>query len=95
MKNIILSVLFSFCFLPLWGQKGLLPNDSLIKQLLPESSEVGISVYDLTAKKPLYDYRAEKLSPSRLYYETADCHYRPLPVPKPMSLSVRKCGTME
>ena len=62
MKNIILSVLFSFCFLPLWGQKDFSQIDSLIKQLLPESSEVGISVYDLTAKKPLYDYRAEKLS---------------------------------
>ena len=28
----------------------------------PEASEVGISVYDLTAKKSLYNYRAEKLS---------------------------------
>ena len=57
----LLSI-FSFCFLPLWGQKDFSQIDSLIKQLLPESSEVGISVYDLTAKKPLYDYRAEKLS---------------------------------
>ena len=92
MKNIILSVLFSFCFLPLWGQKDFSQIDSLIKQLLPESSEVGISVYDLTAKKPLYDYRAEKLSRPA---STMKLPLPPSPVPKPMSLSVRKCGTME
>ena len=62
MKRFLLQVVVSFCFLPLWGQKDFSQIDSLIKQLLPESSEVGISVYDLTAKKPLYDYRAEKLS---------------------------------
>lgn len=62
MKNILLSVVFSLCFLPLWGQTDFSRIDSLIKRMLPPSSEVGISVYDLTAKKPLYTYRADKLS---------------------------------
>jgi len=46
----------------LWGQRDFSQIDSLIKKMLPEASEVGISVYDLTAKKPLYSYRADKLS---------------------------------
>ncbi|MCD8183006.1 MAG: D-alanyl-D-alanine carboxypeptidase/D-alanyl-D-alanine-endopeptidase [Bacteroides sp.] len=36
--------------------------DTLIKYKLPEGSNVGISVYDLTANRPLYTYQAEKLS---------------------------------
>ena len=45
-----------------WGQANLSQIDSLIKRMLPEASEVGISVYDLTAKKSLYTYRDTKLS---------------------------------
>ena len=30
--------------------------------MLPVASEVGICVYDLTAKVPLYNFRADKLS---------------------------------
>lgn len=35
--------------------------DKLIEEVLPETSEVGIAVYDLTAKKELYTYREKKL----------------------------------
>lgn len=35
--------------------------DKLIEEELPETSEVGIAVYDLTAKKQLYAYRNNKL----------------------------------
>lgn len=62
MKKILLLALVSISFLPLWGQKGLSQIDSLISRMLPEASEVGISIYDLTAKKSLYNYRADKLS---------------------------------
>ena len=62
MKKSLLLVALSVCLLPLWGQKNFSRIDSLIKKMLPEASEVGISVYDLTAKKSLYNYRAEKLS---------------------------------
>ena len=62
MKKVLLLVALSVCLLPLWGQRDFSQIDSLIKKMLPEASEVGISVYDLTAKKPLYSYRADKLS---------------------------------
>ena len=62
MKKSLLLVILSVCLLPLWGQQNFSRIDSLIKKMLPEASEVGISVYDLTAKKSLYNYRAEKLS---------------------------------
>lgn len=62
MKKGLLLVTLSVCLLPLWAQRDFSEIDSLIKKMLPEASEVGISVYDLTAKKPLYNYRAEKLS---------------------------------
>jgi D-alanyl-D-alanine carboxypeptidase/D-alanyl-D-alanine-endopeptidase (penicillin-binding protein 4) len=46
-----------------WGQSTPLSEiDSLIKQMLPAGSEVGIAAYDLTDRCPLYTYRAEKLS---------------------------------
>lgn len=35
--------------------------DRLVEYDLPEASETGIVVYDLTAKRPLYHYRANKL----------------------------------
>ena len=44
------------------GAERLFTDRLAYQKMLPEASEVGISVYDLTAKKPLYDYRAEKLS---------------------------------
>lgn len=62
MKKALLLVVLSVFLLPLWGQADFSQIDSLIKKMLPEASEVGISVYDLTAKKPLYAYRADKLS---------------------------------
>lgn len=46
-----------------WGQAGFSSRiDSLIRKVLPAGSEVGISVYDLTARRPLYSYRDRKLS---------------------------------
>lgn len=62
MKKVLLLITLSLCLLPLQGQANLSQIDSLIRKMLPEASEVGISVYDLTAKKSLYNYRAEKLS---------------------------------
>lgn len=62
MKKVLLLFVLSAFLLPLRGQKDFSQIDSLIGKMLPEASEVGISVYDLTAKKPLYSYRAEKLS---------------------------------
>lgn len=62
MKNLLLSILFLACAFPLWAQARLAQIDSLISRMLPPSSEVGICVYDLTAKKTLYTYRADKLS---------------------------------
>lgn len=35
--------------------------NKLVEEVLPETSEVGIAVYDLTAKKELYTYREKKL----------------------------------
>lgn len=62
MKKSIVLMIVSVCILPLWGQADFSQIDSLIRKMLPEASEVGISVYDLTAKKPLYAYRDAKLS---------------------------------
>ncbi|MBL3917740.1 D-alanyl-D-alanine carboxypeptidase/D-alanyl-D-alanine endopeptidase [Bacteroides thetaiotaomicron] len=64
MKKYLLFLVLSVALLPasVWGQANLSQIDSLIKRMLPEASEVGISVYDLTAKKSLYTYRDTKLS---------------------------------
>ena len=63
MKKLNLFILFSFCFsIIIRGQVDFAAIDSLIKKELPQGSEVGISVYDLTAKKSLYTYRDAKLS---------------------------------
>lgn len=63
MKKLNLFILFSFCFsIITWGQANFAAIDSLIKKELPQGSEVGISVYDLTARKTLYTYRDTKLS---------------------------------
>lgn len=64
-----LPVLLCFYLLPIAAQKGIdRPNslssrlDTLIKQMLPAGSNVGISVYDLTDGRPLYEYQADMLS---------------------------------
>lgn len=61
-KYLLLIVVLSACIFSLSAQIDSLKIDRLIREMLPEASEVGISVYDLTAKKPLFNYRAEKLS---------------------------------
>lgn len=76
MKKLNLFILFSFCFsIITWGQANFAAIDSLIKKELPQGSEVGISVYDLTARKTLYTYRDTKLFASGIYHETFDYHY--------------------
>lgn len=62
-------LILSVCLLPLWPQKTVTPVkplsariDALIEHKLPAGSNVAISVYDLTAGKPLYGYQADKLS---------------------------------
>ena len=62
MKKILLLAVLSICFSSLWGQTDFSQIDSLIRKILPKGSEVGISVYDLTARKSLYTYRDTKLS---------------------------------
>ena len=62
MKKTLLLISMSVYFLSLWGQSDFSQIDSLIRKMLPEASEVGISVYDLTAKQSLYNYRENKLS---------------------------------
>lgn len=61
MKKVYLFFALSVCFLSLWGQTDLSRIDSLIGTL-PNASEVGISVYDLTEQKQLYSYHEQKLS---------------------------------
>lgn len=62
-RLLFLCILFVCCSATVCGQAGLSPQiDSLIKQLLPAGSEVGISVYDLTARKSVYTYRDARLS---------------------------------
>lgn len=55
-------LLCSACFQSIWSQADFSQIDSLIRKSLPEGSEVGISIYDLTANKSLYTYREHKLS---------------------------------
>ena len=69
MKRILLQLILSVCLLPLPAQEAATPVktlsarlDTLIARKLPAGSNVGISVYDLTAGKPLYGYQADKLS---------------------------------
>lgn len=69
MKRRLLQLLLSVCLLPLsaqeagdWANSLLSRLDTLIKYKLPAGSNVAISVYDLSANKPLYGYQAEKLS---------------------------------
>lgn len=63
MRRLFLLSLLFILSTALWGQANLSSQlDSLIKKSLPAGSEVGISVYDLTARKSVYTYRDDKLS---------------------------------
>lgn len=62
MHKIILFLILSSCLPALWGQDVLSSRINSLLKTLPEGSEVGISVYDLTAKKSLYTHRDTKLS---------------------------------
>ena len=62
MQRILLFLILSSCLPVLWGQEVLSSRINSLLKTLPEGSEVGISVYDLTDKKPLYTYRDTKLS---------------------------------
>lgn len=68
-KKVWLQLLLSACLLPLSAQNAgnraeTLSSriDRLIKDKLPEGSNVGISIYDLSANTHLYGYQADKLS---------------------------------
>ncbi len=61
MTRLFLSLLL-FSFLPLGAQSLLVEQIEKLIAELPEGSEVGISIYDLTDKKPLYTYNSNKLS---------------------------------
>lgn len=63
----VLPVLLCIYLLPLFAQKNGSSSlssrlDTLIKQMLPVGSNVGIAVYDLTDGRPLYEYQADMLS---------------------------------
>lgn len=61
-NRLILFLLFFVVLLPARGQYSLTEQlDSLIRTHLPAGSEVGVSVYDLTAREPVYAYREDKL----------------------------------
>lgn len=62
MQRIFLFLILSSCLPVLWGQEVLSSRINSLLKTLPEGPEVGISVYDLTDKKPLYTYRDTKLS---------------------------------
>lgn len=62
MQKILLFLILSSCLPALWGQEVLSSRINSLLKTLPEGSEVGISVYDLTAKKSLYTHRDTKLS---------------------------------
>ena len=59
-KLISFSFLWIYLCLPLQAQKLAEQIEGLLHDL-PKGSEVGISIYDLTDKKQLYQYRQEKL----------------------------------
>ncbi|KAA6312981.1 hypothetical protein EZS27_036175, partial [termite gut metagenome] len=65
MKRICLSlsVFLLISFPALWGQNDLTERiDLLITNYLPNGSEIGVSIYDLTERRSLYTYRSDKLS---------------------------------
>ncbi|NLZ73441.1 MAG: peptidase M15, partial [Bacteroidales bacterium] len=59
-KLISFSFLWIYLCLPLQAQKLAEQIEGLLHDL-PKGSEVGISIYDLTDKKQVYQYRQEKL----------------------------------
>lgn len=63
-REILLILFILFTGLTVTRAQGSLQDrlDKLVEEALPETSEVGIMVYDLTSKKELYTYRANKLS---------------------------------
>ena len=62
-KEFLFALLFLFVNIITVRAQGSLKDrlDKLVEEALPETSEVGIAVYDLTDKKPLYVYRENKL----------------------------------
>lgn len=60
----LLTLIYLFTSFTIIQAQGSLQDrlDKLIDEELPATSEVGISVYDLTIKQQLYTYRANKLS---------------------------------
>jgi len=61
-RHIFIVLFLLIGFTPAWGQLTLKQKlDKLVEEKLPSESEVGIMVYDLTDKKPLYSYRGDKL----------------------------------
>ena len=82
MKRILLLLILSVCLLPLWSQETVTPVkplsariDALIEHKLPAGSNVAISVYDLTAGKPLYGYQADKLLGAARGFSLPWCRY--------------------
>lgn len=62
MRVLLLLLMFLVGFTAAWGQISLATRlDELLKEHLPQGSEVGIAVYDLTAGESLYAYRQDKL----------------------------------
>ena len=74
MKKAIFSLLLAVCTLTLTAQEVATDTlhtdtltlaqrlDSLVAKQLPQGSNVGIAIYDLTASRPVYDYQADRLS---------------------------------
>ena len=74
MKKAILSLLLAACTLTLAAQEAATDSltadtltlaqrlDSLVAKNMPQGSNVGIAIYDLTASRPVYDYQADRLS---------------------------------
>ena len=94
MKKYLLFLVLSVALLPtsVWGQANLSQIDSLIKRMLPEASEVGISVYDWQRRSHYILIVIPKLSrpASTMKLLTA---ITASPVPMRTILSVRKYGT--
>ena len=61
MRRILLLLILSVSFSLLWAQADVSSKIDYLIKGLPAGSEVGISVFDLTAKKPVYTYRDTKL----------------------------------
>ena len=74
MKKAIFSLLLAACTLTLAAQEVATDTlhtdtltlaqrlDSLVAKNMPQGSNVGIAIYDLTAGRPVYDYQADRLS---------------------------------